>query len=499
MNFHLAFPSELPHAPLHSHHCFLLGSPASEAPCKHLVELAQAEVRANPNVSLPMREFSGIRLNDAENGVHRLFKKYNLVPPVKIHDAELALGREHRKFPYIKLSTWVQYLLDSDQLHRQFVGVRTFKIMRHVLEEFWDRYRAMDPSFLLFEMADCGEVDLSTCIPFYSHSDEGRSYKHLGLWILSSHGLLGRGTSGYLKSGLDKLWLSEPEMGLNFTGKTWATQYIFTSMIKTVYSKYPEAQNEMVRLFTGDVVDLFFDGISSRDREHRVHMIHMGHQGDLPALVRMMDAKRSYSHVPRGPTSRKACDGVCHLCLAGVEQGDTYPESVPFEETLHLIEPWDHTPDILIGMPLAQLSPGCISTLYWIVYGCHCWKFGSWRSTRIHWKKVRVAHHQVPAVLPVPGPYTLHQWDLTWYNGFSSRYIMSHCPVVQGGSINRNDDVFGQFLQKVHLEQNWWPIVAFHRFFYESGIGFLGLYCLVCSYVLITSLYPLKSLVCFPH
>ena len=135
------------------------------------------------------------------------------------------------------------------------------------------------------KMADCGEVDLSTCIPFYSHSDEGRSYKHLGLWILSCHGLLGRGTSGYLRSGLDKLRLSESEMGLNFTGRTWATQYIFTSMIKTVYSKYPEAQNEMVSLFTEDVVDLFLNGISSRDRQQRVHMIHMGHKGDLPALV----------------------------------------------------------------------------------------------------------------------------------------------------------------------------------------------------------------------
>ena len=128
-----------------------LGSPASEAPCKHLVELAQAEVRANPRASLPMREFSGIRLCDAENGVHRLFKKYQLVPPVKIHDAEMALGRDHRKFPYIKLSSWVQYLLDTDQLHRQFVGVRTFKIMQHVLEEFWGRYRAVDPSYVLFQ------------------------------------------------------------------------------------------------------------------------------------------------------------------------------------------------------------------------------------------------------------------------------------------------------------------------------------------------------------
>lgn len=340
-----------------------LGSPASEVPCKHLVELAQAEVRANPRASLPMREFSGIRLCDAENGVHRLFKKYQLVPPVKIHDAEMALGRDHRKFPYIKLSSWVQYLLDTDQLHRQFVGVRTFKIMQHVLEEFWGRYRAMDPSYVLFQMADCGEVDLSTCIPFYSHSDEGRSYKHLGLWILSSHGLLGRGTSGYLRCGLDKLRLSESEMGLNFTGRTWATQYIFTSMIKTVYSKYPEAQNEMVSLFTEDVVDLFLNGISSRDRQHRVHMIHMGHKGDLPALVRMMDAKRSFSHVPRGPTSRKACGGICHLCLAGVEQGDDYPESIPFEDmspqaawvqTLHLEEAWDNTPNILIGMPLTK-------------------------------------------------------------------------------------------------------------------------------------------------
>ncbi len=336
----------------------------AKAPCKHVVELAQAKVRANPQqASVCLREFSGIRLNDAEAGCHRVFKKYKLVPDIPIHHATHVTNAGGRvKLPYVKFSSWMKYLLDTDRLHRQMVGVRSFDTMRRVLKEYWLRYRQINPSYYLFEMADRGDVCLEFCIPFYSHSDEGRSYKHLGLWILSAAGVLGRGTSLYVSSGAHKKPLDENEMGMNYIGKTWATQFMFTSLLKTVYSKSPGTQDKMIQLFAQDAVDLLYTGITSKDGLKTIRMIHVGHKGDLPALSRMGHFERSFAHVPRAARSRKSCDGICFLCLAGVEAGGRHDVSFPFEdmsyqarwvETHLLHEPWQDLPDILVGLPLS--------------------------------------------------------------------------------------------------------------------------------------------------
>ena len=91
-----------------------------------------------------------------------------------------APGAKPRKFPYIKLSSWMRHLLETDQLPMQMTGVANFDTMRVVLKEFWKRHRAINPSFALFQLADSEELSLDLCIPYFSHSDEGRSYKHLG-------------------------------------------------------------------------------------------------------------------------------------------------------------------------------------------------------------------------------------------------------------------------------------------------------------------------------
>ena len=67
--------------------------------------------------------------------------------------------------------------------------------------------------------------------------------------------------------------------------------------------------------------------------------------------------------MPRAARSRKACDGVCFLCLAGVEAGERHDTDVPFEdmsyqagwvETHLLHEPWQQLPGILVGLPLTS-------------------------------------------------------------------------------------------------------------------------------------------------
>lgn len=336
----------------------LFCSPA-KASCMHLVEFAITHVRANPNSTGPMREFASVRPNDAEKGCHRIFRRYGLVPRIEIDREDLA---GLKKFPFIKLSSWVKSLLDSGRFTMQMCGVDCFGRMKLVLTEFWRRFRAIRPSHGLFQHTDAGEIPLECCVPFYSHTDEGRSYKHLGLWVLSAHGALGRGTRAYLASQEHRRPLYQNEMGMNYIGKTWSTQFLFATMLKTTYTKYPEAQDRLVELFAQDCEKMLFEWVTSSNGQQKVHMVHVGTKGDLPALQKLGKFARSFSHVPRAARSRKPCPGVCHLCDAAVEGGD---RAIPFEDmspqaawvdTLHTRVAWESIPLIVQGLPLMHCA-----------------------------------------------------------------------------------------------------------------------------------------------
>ena len=202
----------------------------AKAPAKHVVELAQAEVRQNPTAPKDLREFSRIRQEDAEIGAHQVFQKYNLVCKVQVDQVNLG-DNELKEFPYIKLSSWLQYLTTC-RIFRQFCGVATFAKMKLVLREFWQRYYAINPSHEIFDRARQGGLDLENTIPYFTHSDEGRSYKKEALWIFSVHGCLGRGTSSFLKRRKHLPPVERNQMGMNFVGSTLATQFLFATMLR---------------------------------------------------------------------------------------------------------------------------------------------------------------------------------------------------------------------------------------------------------------------------
>ena len=97
-------------------------------------------------------------------------------------------------------------------------------------------------------------------IPFYSHTDEGRSCQHVGLWVLSSHGAIGRGTRLYLGQNKHKAPLRRNAMGLNFTGKTWSTNFISGVMLRTPSASYSTALPKLVAEYATDVKHLLEAG-----------------------------------------------------------------------------------------------------------------------------------------------------------------------------------------------------------------------------------------------
>ena len=326
------------------------------------MELARAEVGLNRNASPTMLAFSRVRLEDAEIGVHRVLRESGFTAPVDIDDIDLGVPK-YKRFPYIKLSTWIQLLLDTNRLARQFAGVPTIQKMKPVLSEFWKRFKQIHPNHGIFDLAESGSLSLDSTIPFYSPTDEGRSYKHLPIWILSSHGAIGRGTRLYLGAGKHRAPLRRNSMGLNFAGKSWATNFMFAAVMKTVSVECPDAISQLVAQYADDVRMLLEQGVRSRDGQTQIWMAHIATKGDLPALVKLGGMKRSYSNV-RGPTSKKACQGICHLCLAGQETDPARGvAAVPFEDvgpgatwtsTIAQELPWDRNalPPILEGLPL---------------------------------------------------------------------------------------------------------------------------------------------------
>eukprot|EP00435_Cladocopium_sp_Y103_P007728 s1487_g2.t1 len=332
--------------------------PWSEVPCSHIVKQARAELRTQAHPGRLLRRFADLRLKDAERGVHQIFAAEGFSVPVPTEKINVGPG-VLAKFPVIKFSSWVKYLLDTNRL-RQLTGMADFDNMKATLGEWWSRFQALHPEHGVFTLATEGRLRLELTIPFYSHTDEGRSYKHQPLWVLSSHGCIGRGTRAFIQKGesmANRPPLRRRAMGVNFVGNTWSTQFIFCSILRAHFAERPEALDALVAAYAADVASLATDGVTSSDGRIQIWCVHVGTKADLPALVKLGGFKRSFGHVPRAPSSRTACKGICHLCLAGREapNGDAI---LPFEDmslrpawlaTLDAEPPWTSTPTILAG------------------------------------------------------------------------------------------------------------------------------------------------------
>ena len=262
-----------------------------------------------------MREFARVRLEDAEKGVHDVLRRHGHSCPVEVHTVDLG-DTELKHFPFIRFSVWLQYL-GLTRIMRQLCGVCSFRRLTSVLDEFWRRFRAINPYHQIFEMSDAGTIDLKVTIPYYSHSDEGRSYKKEALWIFSVHGAIGRGTRNYLKKGKQRSPIRRNQMGMNFVGSTLGSQFMFATMLREVAGKNPGSLEKLLEIFAEDAAALARDGLTIEGV--KLWFLHIGNKGDLPALAKVASLKRKFYNCPRAPRSKKACIGVCHQCLAGQE------------------------------------------------------------------------------------------------------------------------------------------------------------------------------------
>ena len=337
------------------YHVYQLPLPLAQVPCAHALNLAKARLREDPQGATPLlREFANIPEKDAETAAHQIFRKAGLASPLDVscHD----LGAEGMEsWPVLKFSSWLRYLIDTKRAPSQLCGVKTMQEMHQRLLLFWERFEALYPEHEVFVRARSNAIDLSHSIPVWSHTDEGRSQKKWALLVISVHGALGRGTSQFLEE-VSKDPALRHHMGLNFVGPSWGTQFLFTTMMRTLHQKHPEALAQLYQVFARDMSECALQGVTGKDGCH-LYAVQLGTKGDLPALVKAGNLIRSFSRVPKASSSRALCNGICHWCDAGLE-GDN---PVPFEdlsarpgwaETCWRTTPWLERPPMLEGQLL---------------------------------------------------------------------------------------------------------------------------------------------------
>ena len=152
-------------------------------------------------------------------------------------------------------------------------------------------------------------------------------------------------------------------MGLNFLGPSWGTQFLFSVMMRGVWQKYPRALDKLVELFADDLSKCALQGVASTRNPNEVFFaVQLGTKGDLPALIKLGNFKRTYNRVPKTARSNTLCRGICHWCDAGRE-GDfpVFFEDLSSEPgwlaTSFINPPWDTEPTMLRGQLLEPQRP----------------------------------------------------------------------------------------------------------------------------------------------
>eukprot|EP00438_Fugacium_kawagutii_P027992 Skav202943 [mRNA] locus=scaffold422:291058:292847:+ [translate_table: standard] len=260
-----------------------------------------------------------VALKRSESGTHHVFRKFGQSLPVRISKTDLV---SKSAFPFVSFSDWLKYLVQYDEL-QLLVGERDLPKIRQLLGSFWEKYRHCNPEHVIYTRSkDTWEYT----IPVFHHGDEGRGLKKKQLMVLSTHGVLGGGSlkSNHLHHHND---IATDPLKMNMVSNTITTHFLFCVMPVELYNETPSAFYQMLELQAREFAELFDQGILIQGVRFYISCI--GVKGDAPYLTKAGQFNRAFTHRPTRPSSRSACSGICHLCLAGKEDHD-FP--VPFEQ-----------------------------------------------------------------------------------------------------------------------------------------------------------------------
>ena len=270
-------------------------------------------------------------LSNAERDLHRLFQREGLVLPLRLSSAKF----QGAEVEYISLKTWFDYLLDKRPTF--MLGGFTLESSSMLLQNFWMNFESNFPQHDIF---DIHPNDLSHCIPYYLHLDEGVGLRKSGVLIISMQCIWGLDTRVRF-SGRTELDLEEHmtnSQTSNQKRSSFLTRFLYTIMPKKVYQG--SAKNPMHHVYDGVMENLAEEcgrlaqtGITVKDAVY--YPICLGMKGDQPALISNGKFDRSF----RNLGVNKGC---CWECCAGYKDfpfEDVEPKAA-WCQTVGVADPW---------------------------------------------------------------------------------------------------------------------------------------------------------------
>lgn len=318
-----------------------------------------------------MKKLARVKLSRSEAGAHTVFKQFGQSVDVKICKTNLV---NKPGFPYVSFTNWLRYLVEYDQLEH-IVGVQKLDDMQPLLRTFWDRFQKLHPEHIIATRDD-PEFQHDMCLPVLLHGDEGRGLKKKQLMVLSIHGVIGKGST-HSNANIPDLDDPSGPLRLNMKGHTQLNHFLHSVLPISLYNETPENLYHILDLQAKELASLFEKGVVIRGR--RYFLCCIGVKGDAPFLAKSGLFERSLTRRPTKASSKKPCQGLCHLCLAGKED---YVHPCPFEEYGVENPQWLATmgvePAFTTPSPLLQIPFECGGTTerFWRYDLFHNWHSG---------------------------------------------------------------------------------------------------------------------------
>ena len=265
--------------------------------------------------------------NHSERDTRNLMsKKLGLSLPMPISYVEVKgwEEKEQAKVPMLRLRHWAGLLLKFNCWHL-LCGLRKPHPRREqaIWKAWWEKYRAIEPSHPIYEMAAKQQIDLARCPALVLHGDEGRGRRRQAYLVLNVASVLGRGSAPAMRSqratAVKKPFL---KMKTNFRGHSYTTRFLVGTLTRRKYGDNEEVLESLLQSVAQEAVYMMTQGVADR-YGNRHFMCILKTVGDWPWLQKSGHLNRTYNNCVKWPSQKAG--GLCHMCDCG-------PDSVPFEQ-----------------------------------------------------------------------------------------------------------------------------------------------------------------------
>ena len=215
-----------------------------------------------------VRELSQVPKADAEGKVHKLLRKHKLSLPIPLRG--ITDKPEVKGFPRLKPLDLFAYMAESGHLNK-LLGGKSLQSSHGLLEDFWCKYRKVEPGFELFR-PEYSDIPLGDCVPIVAHMDGGRGYKKSELMALNWGPIFGNGCGRTsVKDPSVRLFRKQTnKFHMALLGHSCTTHYLYCAMPSSWHKNNEKAFQAVIARFAEDLRECFDEGLSYGGRVLRL-------------------------------------------------------------------------------------------------------------------------------------------------------------------------------------------------------------------------------------